>query len=117
MTYTQTALTLDAVPSREDVSPACAPPITQPTYWPTIPAHTGTPSIQRLPDDLWDEYRLECVMRETLALPFVSLMEFADMRDWTDTREETEDGNGEHRSDPDPLRPRCSPYRRDRSTT
>ncbi len=114
MMYTQAALALDAVPLQEDTPPACAPPITHSTRWSAIPAHTCISSGQRLPGDLWGEYRLECAMRETLALPFVSLMEFADMRDWTDYREETEDDDDERRSDP--LRPRCSPYRRDRRT-
>jgi len=90
-----------SAPPREDAPPACAPPTTRPTRWPAISAHTRTSSGRQLPDDLWGEYRLECVMRETFALPFVSLMEFADMRDWTDTGEETEDGNGKHGTEPD----------------
>jgi len=112
MTYTQAALALDAAPrhSPDDPSPVS---ITR-AGWSAVLRHTPTPSGRRMPDDLWGEYRLECTMRETLALPFVSLMEFADMRDWTDYREENEDGNGEHGTDP--LRPECYAHRRDRRT-
>ncbi len=35
-------------------------------------------------EGLWAEYRFECENRERLDLPDVSLIEFADMRDWAD---------------------------------
>ncbi len=46
--------------------------------------HTLIPSGHRLHDDFWQEYRLECAVREREGLPFVSLPEFAAMRDWAD---------------------------------
>jgi len=67
-----------------------------------------------MPDDEWNEYRLECATRQRLQLPDVSLVEFADMRDWTDGVEETDDDyeyhDYEYRSEPDPLPPECSPH-------
>jgi len=54
-------------------------------------------------------------MREWLQLPDVSLIEFRDMRDWTDYREETEDDDNEHGTDP--LPPECSPDRCDQGPT
>ncbi len=108
MTYTQAALVLDAAPRHPpDDLPSMS--VTR-AGWSAVLRHTPTPSGRRMPDDVWNEYRLECVMRETFALPFVSLMEFADMRDWTDTGEETEDGNGKHGTEPDPSHYGCSPH-------
>ncbi len=48
-------------------------------------------SSRRLHDDLWQEYRLECDVREREGLPFVSLPEFAAMRDWADRVDEPQD--------------------------
>jgi len=87
MTYTQTALALNTAPWETPDTVTPVPSLDG--GWPARLRHTRTPSGRRLPDDLWDEYRLECQMRETLALPFVRLVEFADMRDWTDGGEET----------------------------
>ncbi|MDQ6831841.1 MAG: hypothetical protein M3008_00450 [Chloroflexota bacterium] len=52
-------------------------------------------------DDLWPEYRLECAVREREDLPFVSLPEFATMRDWTDRLDEPRDPDrwNEHERD------------------
>jgi hypothetical protein len=44
-----------------------------------------------LHDDLWQEYRLECALREREGLPFVSLPEFEAMRDWADRVDESQD--------------------------
>jgi len=49
------------------------------------------PSNRRLHDDLWQEYQLECDVREREGLPFVSLPEFAAMRDWADRVDEPQD--------------------------
>jgi len=115
MTYMQSALALDRAPSRDDNFPASAPTITRPIRRAAIPAGPHTPSGRRLPDDLWAEYRLECQMRETLALPFVSLIEFADMHDWTDNEEETEDEHRENTTrDHSPYRPAVA-YRQHRT--
>jgi hypothetical protein len=52
--------------------------------------HTLLPANRRLRDDLWQEYRLECDVREREGLPFVSLPEFAAMRDWVDRVDESQ---------------------------
>ncbi len=49
------------------------------------------PANRRLLDDLWQEYRLECAVREREGLPFVGLPEFAAMRDWADRVDESQD--------------------------
>jgi len=49
------------------------------------------PANRRLHDDLWQEYRLECAVREREGLPFVSLPEFAVMRDWADRVDGSQD--------------------------
>jgi len=53
--------------------------------------HTLLSSSRRLHDDLWQEYRLECDIREREGLPFVSLPEFETMRDWADRVDEPQD--------------------------
>jgi len=52
---------------------------------------TLLPANRRLHDDLWQEYRLECDVREREGLPFVGLPEFAAMRDWADRVDEAQD--------------------------
>ena len=91
MPYTQTALALDsaAIPTPEPTCIAAYP--ADGRGWVATQRHTFTPSGRRLPDDLWDEYRFECAMRDRMQLPAVSLAEFRDMRDWTDQIEETDD--------------------------
>lgn len=85
MMYAQAAFALDAAP------PHVPPSIERSaSERPQTQAHTLTPSNRRLPEDLWGEYRIECMTRETLQLPPVSLTEFADMRDWSDSIEEAE---------------------------
>ncbi len=97
MPYNQTALALDGA-ARPTAPPQAAPiPATATPKsaggWAALLRHTRTPSGGRLPGDLWDEYRFECVARERLHLPEVGLAEFRDMRDWTDCIEEQEDDN------------------------
>jgi len=80
--YRQTSLNFMAGP--EGVAPARAvSPRCQPSR-PRKQCHTLIPANRRLHDDLWQEYRLECAVREREGLPFVSLPEFAAMRDWAD---------------------------------
>ncbi len=86
MPYVQAVFTLDAAPPAPGKFPTIPAAY---TGWSATTRHTPTPSGRRLPADLWNEYRLECDMRERLHLPDVSLVEFRDMRDWTDTIEET----------------------------
>ncbi len=91
MPYTQSALALD-----DPVPPVPAPAhiATEPADWDGWIArhrHTFTPAGQRLPGDLWEEYRCECATRDRLGLPDVSLAEFRDMRDWTDCFQEDDD--------------------------
>lgn len=87
MPYAQAAFAFDATP------PHAPPPTVAPAGGRTPQAHTLTPSNRRLHDDLWGKYRVECMTRETLQLPPVSLTEFADMRDWSDSIEEAENAD------------------------
>jgi len=91
MPYTQAALALDgaAASAREHIPLTMHP--TSRSGWLARLRHTFTPSSERLPGDLWNEYRCECATRDRLHLPDVSLTEFRDMRDWTDRIEEQED--------------------------
>ncbi|MGI8854184.1 MAG: hypothetical protein ACR2JW_00405 [Thermomicrobiales bacterium] len=73
-----------AAPARA-VSPRRQPPRPRNQF------HTPMPANRRLHDDLWQEYRLECDVREREGLPFVSLPEFAAMRDWADRVDEPQD--------------------------
>jgi len=84
--YRQASLDLTAGP--ESTAPArAASPGRQPSR-PRNQFHTLLPANRRLHDDLWQEYRLECDIRERAGLPFVSLPEFAAMRDWADRVDE-----------------------------
>ncbi len=65
-----------------DAAPVPATPL-QPEQ-PRTQFHTQTPTGRRLPDSLWDEYRLEVEFREEHGMETVSLAEFEDMRDWSD---------------------------------
>ncbi len=62
MTYTQAALALDAAPRHppDDLSPVS---VTR-AGWSAVLRHTPTPSGRRMLDDEWNEYRLECAMRD-----------------------------------------------------
>ena len=88
MTYTQVPLALDATSPAKVTTQARAPTRAYHTVPLAVPARFPTHSGGRLPDDLWNEYQLECAMRERLQLPAVSLAESTDMRDWTDYGEE-----------------------------
>ncbi len=80
--YRQAAFDLVAGP--EGAAPAWA---VSPHRQPSRPRNqfpTLMPANRRLHDDLWQEYRLECAVREREGLPFVGLPEFAAMRDWAD---------------------------------
>lgn len=82
---------LDLMTGPEGAVPARAvPPRRQPSR-PRNQCHTLLPANRRLRDDLWQEYRLECDVREREGLPFVSLPEFAAMRDWVDRVDEPQD--------------------------
>jgi len=82
---------LDLMASPEGAAPARAvSPRRQPSR-PRNQFHTLIPANRRLHDDLWQEYRLECDVREREGLPFVSLPEFAAMRDWADRVDEPQD--------------------------
>ncbi len=97
MPYTQRALALDGAAASEREQRSLTMHPTSRSGWPTTLRHTLTPSSGRLPGDLWDEYRFECATRARLQLPVVSLLEFRDMRDWTDQieeQEEDDDDNG-----------------------
>jgi len=82
---------LDLMASPEGATPAQAAPSRRQTAWPRNQFHTLMSSSRRLHDDLWQEYRLECDVREREGLPFVSLPEFETMRDWADRVEEPQD--------------------------
>ncbi len=84
--YRQASLDFATVPERAALAHT-APPSYR-SVRPRSQFHTLTPSNRRLHDDLWQEYRLECDVREREGLPFVSLPEFAAMRDWTDRVDE-----------------------------
>ncbi len=87
--YRQASLNRMAGP--EDVTSVRAvSPRRQPSR-PRNQFHTLIPSNRRLHDDLWQEYRLECDVREREGLPFVSLPEFEAMRDWADRVNEPQD--------------------------
>jgi len=96
MPYVQAALALNALPPVPEQALTAS---LQSDGWPARLRHTHTPSGRRLPDKEWNEYRLECAMREQLHLPNVSLAEFRDMRNWTDTIEETDDDDHEKNDD------------------
>ncbi len=80
--YRQASLDLTAGP--EGTAPARA--VSPRNQFPTL-----LPANRRLHDDLWQEYRLECDVREREGLPFVGLPEFAAMRDWADRVDEAQD--------------------------
>ena len=108
VTYIQSAFTLDSPCPPKQSIPVAAPLIAD-SYggWASVHRHTPTASGRRLPADFWNGYRLECETRERLHLPDVSLVEFRDMRDWTDTIEET--NHDDDYSDHDILRDGCHP--------
>ncbi len=82
--YRQTSLDLMAGP--ESAAPArVVSPRRQPSR-PRNQFHTLMLANRRLHDDLWQEYRLECDVRERESLP-----EFAAMRDWADRVDEPQD--------------------------
>jgi len=87
--YRQASLDFATVP--EHATSEFAPPTRQCPVRPLSQPHTLTASNRRMPDDLWGEYRLECAFREEAGLPFVSLPEFEDMRDWADRVDEPRD--------------------------
>lgn len=87
--YHQAPLDLTAMAERASSAQAASYPCQ--SARPRSQFHTLTPSNRRLRDDLWGEYRLECAFREREGLPFVSLLEFAGMRDWADRMDEPQD--------------------------
>ncbi len=82
---------LDLMASPEGAVPARAVSSRRQPPRPRNQFHTLMPSNRRLHDDLWQEYQLECDVREREGLPFVSLPEFAAMRDWADRVDEPQD--------------------------
>lgn len=87
--YRQASLNLIASP--DGAAPARVAPSRRQPSQPRNQFHTLMSSSRRLHDDLWQEYRLECDVREREGLPFVSLPEFEAMRDWADRVDEPQD--------------------------
>lgn len=87
--YRQASLDFMAGPEGAAPARAVSPRRQPPRPWNQFP--TLMPANRRLHDDLWREYQLECDVREREGLPFVSLPEFAAMRDWADRVDEPQD--------------------------
>lgn len=89
--YQQQAFDLTALHERDQSSAeAQTPAVSSQSERPTTRFHTLTSAGSRLPEDLWQEYRLEVEFREEHGMPHVSLEEFQDMRDFSD-REQPQD--------------------------
>lgn len=87
--YRQASLDLTTLAERTSAAQAASQPCQ--SVRPRSQFHTLTPANRRLCDDLWGKYRLECAFREQEGLPFVSLSEFAGMRDWADRMDAPQD--------------------------